>query len=68
MVIAKGAGAGSRHSLGTAVFAGMLAATTLGVFVIPFWYVMVERLKEKFFGAPMPLSAPANPVAPPEGI
>ncbi len=52
MVTAQGASAASRHSLGTAVFSGMLAATTLGVFVIPLLYVLVEGLKEKLFGAP----------------
>jgi hydrophobe/amphiphile efflux-1 (HAE1) family protein len=52
MVIAKGAGAASRHSLGTAVCFGMLFATSLGVFFIPLLYVLVEGLKEKFFGSP----------------
>ncbi len=47
MVIASGPDAGSRHSLGTAVFFGMLAATVVGVFLIPALYVLVERLKEK---------------------
>src|SRR5207249_6232653 len=32
LVIAHGAGAGSRHSLGTGVFAGMLFATSIGIF------------------------------------
>jgi multidrug efflux pump len=50
MVISTGAGAGSRHSLGTAVCFGMLAATSLGVFVIPLFYVLVEGLKEKLTG------------------
>jgi len=50
MVISTGAGAGSRHSLGTAVCFGMLAATTMGVFVIPLLYVLVEGLKEKIAG------------------
>ncbi len=50
MVISSGAGAGSRHSLGTAVFFGMLAATVIGVFLIPVLYVLVEQLKEKLTG------------------
>ncbi len=62
MVIASGAGAGSRHSLGTAVCFGMLAATVLGVFIIPFLYVMVEGLREKvgrlFAGKPKPVAEP----------
>ncbi len=48
LVIASGAGAGSRRSLGTAVFSGMTAATALGVFFIPTLYVMVENLKGRF--------------------
>jgi multidrug efflux pump len=42
--IAKGAGAASREILGTVVVAGMLAATLLGVFLIPVLYVTVERM------------------------
>jgi len=63
LVIAKGAGAGSRHSLGTAVFGGMLAATALGVFFIPVLYLVVEQLNAKFASkkpvAPMAQPAPA---------
>jgi len=44
LVLARGAGAASRWSLGTAVFGGMLAATALGVFVIPVLFVTIERL------------------------
>jgi HAE1 family hydrophobic/amphiphilic exporter-1/multidrug efflux pump len=58
MVISSGAGAGSRRSLGTAVCFGMLAATSLGVFVIPVLYVLVEGLKEKIAGK-RPVKAPA---------
>lgn len=49
LVIASGAGAGSRHSLGTAVFGGMIFATSLGVFFIPLLYVVVQSIAE-FFG------------------
>jgi HAE1 family hydrophobic/amphiphilic exporter-1 len=41
--VASGAGAASRRILGTVVVAGMLAATLLGVFLIPVLYVIVER-------------------------
>jgi len=43
LMIASGAGSASRHSLGTAVFSGMLAATVLGVQFVPVLYVAVER-------------------------
>jgi hydrophobic/amphiphilic exporter-1 (mainly G- bacteria), HAE1 family len=42
--IAQGAGASSRQILGTVVVAGMLAATCLGVFLIPVLFVLVEKL------------------------
>ncbi len=45
--IAKGAGAAARQMLGTAVVSGMLAATLLGVFLVPALFVMVERLFSK---------------------
>ena len=43
LVLASGAGARSRVSLGTAVFGGMLIYTLLGVFFIPVLYVVVEQ-------------------------
>jgi HAE1 family hydrophobic/amphiphilic exporter-1/multidrug efflux pump len=59
MVIASGAGAGSRHSLGTAVCFGMLAATSIAIFLIPVLYVLVERLSDKLTGpARVPASVP----------
>ncbi|MBP2636586.1 MAG: bepE 2 [Firmicutes bacterium] len=48
LAIATGAGAGARNSMGTAVVGGMFAATTLGIFLIPVLFVVVERLTEKF--------------------
>ena len=42
LVVATGAGARSRVSLGTAVFGGMLVYTILGVFFIPVLYAVVE--------------------------
>ncbi|MEL6602393.1 MAG: efflux RND transporter permease subunit [Cyanobacteria bacterium J06614_10] len=44
LVIATGAGAGSRQSLGTAVFGGMLVATFLSLFVVPILYIVVKNL------------------------
>jgi hydrophobic/amphiphilic exporter-1 (mainly G- bacteria), HAE1 family len=50
--IAKGAGAAARQMLGTAVVSGMLAATLLGVFLVPPLFVMMERLVSKKKSAP----------------
>jgi hydrophobe/amphiphile efflux-1 (HAE1) family protein len=46
LVVATGAGAASRHSIGTTVVGGMLAVTVLGVLMVPAFYVAVERLAE----------------------
>ncbi len=46
MVVASGAGAAARQSLGTCVFGGVIVATILGVLLIPVFYVVVQRTKE----------------------
>ena len=48
LIIAQGAGAESRHSLGITVFGGMLAAAIIGTILIPASYVIVEKMREKF--------------------
>jgi multidrug efflux pump subunit AcrB len=48
LVLASGAGAASRHSLGTAVFGGMLIATGLSLAVVPVFFVVMERVRERF--------------------
>ena len=47
LVIATGAGAVARQALGTAVFGGMLMATILGVFLLPVFYVVIQKFTEK---------------------
>jgi HAE1 family hydrophobic/amphiphilic exporter-1 len=46
-MIARGAGAGAQNVMGTAVFWGMLIATSLGVFLIPGNFAFVEGLLRK---------------------
>ncbi|MCX5691671.1 MAG: efflux RND transporter permease subunit, partial [Planctomycetota bacterium] len=60
LVISTGAGAAGRHSIGTGVLGGMLAATVLAVFFVPLFYVIVQGISEKFGGA----SSAATPEAP----
>jgi hydrophobe/amphiphile efflux-1 (HAE1) family protein len=44
LVFSSGAGAGARHSVGTGVMGGMIAATFLAIFFIPFFFkLIVER-------------------------
>jgi multidrug efflux pump len=44
LAISTGAGANSRHAIGTGVIGGMLFATFLGLLLIPVFYVVVRRL------------------------
>lgn len=43
MVFSTGAGAASRHSIGTGVVGGMIAASTIAIFFIPMFYYMIEN-------------------------
>ena len=47
LVMASGPGSASRHSIGTGVFFGMIAAITIGIVLVPFFFVMVYKFKEK---------------------
>jgi multidrug efflux pump subunit AcrB len=46
LVWAHGAAQISRRDIGTSVFAGMLIASTIGIFLIPMLYVVFQRLRE----------------------
>ncbi len=50
LVIASGAGAASRHSIGTGVFGGMLAATFLAIFFVPLFFVLIRKLGQRMKG------------------
>ncbi|MGO4713432.1 efflux RND transporter permease subunit [Bradyrhizobium sp. 2TAF24] len=66
LVIATGAAQISRRGVGTAVFGGMLAASSIGIFLIPMLYVTFQSMREwvkmRFGGKPTPA-----PHAPPSG-
>jgi multidrug efflux pump subunit AcrB len=47
LVVAQGAAEISRHDVGTPVFAGMIAASSIGIFVIPMLYVTFQTLRER---------------------
>jgi HAE1 family hydrophobic/amphiphilic exporter-1 len=46
LMLATGAGAASRQSIGTTVFGGMLAATILTLLFVPVFYATIERIRE----------------------
>jgi len=48
LVLSSGAGANSRHIIGTTVVGGMIVATIVGVLFIPMFFYIVVRIKEKF--------------------
>jgi multidrug efflux pump subunit AcrB len=47
LVVASGAAELSRHSVGTPVFAGMIASSAVGLFIIPMLYVTFQSLRER---------------------
>jgi len=47
LVVAQGAAELSRHAVGTPVFAGMIAASAVGLFVIPMLYVTFQTIRER---------------------
>jgi HAE1 family hydrophobic/amphiphilic exporter-1 len=61
LVIATGAGAGARRSIGLAVFSGMLASTCLVVVFVPSFYVVMQRIQERWAGRAALNEAPAPP-------
>ncbi|OBY27268.1 efflux RND transporter permease subunit [Leisingera sp. JC1] len=52
LLIASGAGAASQKAIGIAVFGGMLAATVVGVIVVPVLYAMMQGMRERIKGQP----------------
>src|SRR5262249_56554019 len=60
LVLATGAGAEMRRTLGTAVFAGMLGVTLFGIFLTPVFFYVVRGLTGG--------RTPPPPPAPPGGL
>src|SRR5690606_34820464 len=47
LVLSSGAGSASQNAIGTGVAGGVLAATVLGIFFVPVFYVVVRRIFKK---------------------
>ena len=60
LVIATGAGAGARRSIGIAVFSGMIASTCLAVVFVPSFYVVMQRFEERRARSKQPRLQPAE--------
>jgi len=67
LVIATGAGAGSRRSIGMTLFGGLLVGTVVGLVLIPVLYVMIQTVRERakalMFGGQAVATASPEPVA-----
>jgi multidrug efflux pump subunit AcrB len=64
LMLASGAGAASRHSIGTGVFAGMLFATSIGIFFIPLFFQIIRGLADRGnarMASPAATPAPVKP-------
>ena len=61
LALTHGAGAGAQNAIGTAVTGGMLSATFIDLFFIPFFFVLISRL----FGGKQPKPSPAQSAASP---
>ena len=71
LVVATGAGAEMRQSLGTAVFGGMLGVTTFGLIFTPAFYSLVQRFgfaPGESKSAPLPRDANHHPVSDRPGV
>ncbi|MFM1919816.1 MAG: hypothetical protein RLZZ303_1450, partial [Candidatus Hydrogenedentota bacterium] len=62
LALSHGAGAGARHSIGTTVMGGMLAATFLATLFVPLFFVVVQGMSEFRFERRKPVPAEAAPV------
>ena len=52
LVLATGAGAASRVSMGVTVFFGMLASAIFGTLLVPAAFAVIQTIREKFKGTP----------------
>jgi multidrug efflux pump subunit AcrB len=46
LVLASGPGAQSRQSIGVGVFFGMMVAITIGILLVPFFFIWIHKCKE----------------------
>ncbi|KAA0676610.1 efflux RND transporter permease subunit [Roseomonas genomospecies 6] len=60
LLVATGAGAASRRSIGTTVFSGMTAATLVGIIFVPVLFVAFQRLTERLVKRRHPTDVPAK--------
>ena len=47
LAISSGAGSAARHSIGTGVIGGMIASTFIGVFFVPVFFILIQRMSTR---------------------
>jgi hydrophobe/amphiphile efflux-1 (HAE1) family protein len=57
LAISSGAGSAARHSIGTGVIGGMVAATSIAIFFVPLFFVIIQRCSE-YLRRKTPLAVP----------
>ena len=57
LLVAFGAGSASQRALGTVVFGGMLSSTLLAIPFVPVFYVLLERLSERYLGTKLKIDS-----------
>ncbi|MEA3410864.1 MAG: multidrug efflux RND transporter permease subunit [Pseudomonadota bacterium] len=65
LVLASGAGANARHSIGTGIIGGMIGATTLALFFVPLFYYLITTLTLRLSGDKRQVSTGHRPQADP---
>jgi multidrug efflux pump len=63
LAVATGAGSGAQNAVGIGVMGGMIAATTVGIFMVPMFYVVVRRLADRRKPKDKAAPTPAEPSA-----
>jgi len=67
LVLATGAGASARNSIGITVFGGMVATVIVGTILVPAFYVVIEKIKDRFRKS-LPVKRQANNTSTEEGF
>ena len=71
LALGTGAGAGGRNAIGTAVLGGMVFSTTLGIFFVPVFFLVIRSWfagrsrSGEALGSDAPAAPPAAPLVPP---
>ena len=65
LALATGAGSGSQNAIGTGVLGGTIAATALGIFFVPLFYVVIKRM---FKDKPQADSDSSTPIPAPQEV